>query len=102
MVHVFYFLNSNCETALINLTECWKRAKDNKQSTGIISTVMCKALNSLHPAFPGGFYRSNMRLPLRQSQQDKDGISDMLFEKSQLRVSPRLGIGTAVGEHISK
>ena len=40
----------SCESALINLIEHWKLAKDNKQLIGILSTDMSKAFDSLHPA----------------------------------------------------
>ncbi|XP_048585576.1 uncharacterized protein LOC5515075 isoform X1 [Nematostella vectensis] len=39
----------SCETTLINLTERWKMARDERLSVNILSTDMSKAFDSMHP-----------------------------------------------------
>ena len=45
-----YRKHNSCETSLIGLVGDWKLARDNRLSVGILSTYMCKAFDSLHPA----------------------------------------------------
>lgn len=44
-----YRKRHSTETSLINLTENWKRAIDDRHIVGILSTDMSKAFDSLHP-----------------------------------------------------
>ena len=40
----------SCKTTIIRLTEKWKLAVDNKQTVGILSTDMSKAIDLLQPS----------------------------------------------------
>ena len=63
-----YRKTHSCETTLINLTELWRLARDNKQTVGMLTTEMSKAFDSMHPALllsklrAYGFQESLIRL----------------------------------------
>ena len=44
-----YRKGQSCETSLIGLVERWKRAVDNRNVVGVLSTDMSKAFDSLYP-----------------------------------------------------
>ena len=44
-----YRKGQSCETFLIGLVERWKRAVDNRNVVGVLSTDMTKAFDSLYP-----------------------------------------------------
>ena len=45
-----YRKRHNCETALIMMTEYWRKALDNGENIGLLQTDMSKAFDSLyHP-----------------------------------------------------
>ena len=44
-----YRRHHSCETTLINLTESWRKVRDDKLAVNILSTDMSKAFDSLHP-----------------------------------------------------
>ena len=44
-----YLRHHSCETALNNLIESWRKARDGKFVVNILSTEMSRAFDSFHP-----------------------------------------------------
>ena len=88
-----YRKTHSCETSLINLTELWRQARDNKQTVGTLTTDISKAFDSMHPAlllsklraylwFPRKPNQTVAQLLMRPLQQSEAGISKKFLEKS--------------------